>query len=199
MTSRELEEYRSLRDTIRERGTARHWIVVAGFGLWAALTLAIVALASPPVATLLPLLVLVAVFEVIFAIHTGVERVGRYVQVYFESTEESARREHVAMAYGRAFGGGGIDALSPGLLDRDAAGLRARHTVRPMAIDWVVVGAVHGLFIVRVWSAGSRRTPTRDRLGALREAEGGPATSGSGGNQDGLAHSVNGVDQPEFC
>src|SRR5678815_4594103 len=59
MTLRELEEYRALRDTIRERGTARHWIVVVGFGLWAALTLAIVAFATLPVATLLPLLVLV--------------------------------------------------------------------------------------------------------------------------------------------
>ena len=78
MTLRELEEYRALRDTIRERGTARHWIVVVGFGLWAALTLAIVAFATLPVATLLPLLVLVVVFEVIFAIHTGVERVGRW-------------------------------------------------------------------------------------------------------------------------
>src|SRR3954470_4153172 len=77
MTSRELEEYRALRDTIRERGTARHWIVVVGFGLWGALALAVAVLAAPPVATLLPLLVLAVVFEAIFAIHTGVERVGR--------------------------------------------------------------------------------------------------------------------------
>ena len=32
MTARELEEYRALRATIRERGTARVWIFVVGFG-----------------------------------------------------------------------------------------------------------------------------------------------------------------------
>ena len=30
MTPRELEEYRALRETIRERGTARVWIFVVG-------------------------------------------------------------------------------------------------------------------------------------------------------------------------
>lgn len=173
MTSRELEEYRTLRDTIRERGTARHWIVVAGFGLWATLTLAIVALASPPVATLFPLLVLVAVFEVIFAIHTGVERVGRYVQVYFESPEETARWEHVAMAYGRAFGGGGIDALfTPVFWTATLLNFVPAMLSGPMAIDWVVVGAVHGLFIVRVWSAriqaGRQRAIDLERFSKLK-------------------------------
>ena len=162
MTLRELEEYRALRDTIRERGTARHWIVVVGFGLWAALTLAIVAFATLPVATLLPLLVLVVVFEVIFAIHTGVERVGRYVQVYFESPEETARWEHVAMAYGRTFGGGGIDALfTPIFWVATLLNFVPAMLSGPMAIDWVVVGAVHALFIVRVWSA--RRQAGRQR------------------------------------
>src|SRR5947208_14124487 len=37
MTARELEEYRALRATIRERGTARVWIFVVGFGLWGGL------------------------------------------------------------------------------------------------------------------------------------------------------------------
>jgi hypothetical protein len=173
MTLRELEEYRALRDTIRERGTARHWIVVFGFGVWAALTLGAVALVSPPVATLLPLLVLVVVFEVIFAIHTGVERVGRYVQVYFEAAEETARWEQVAMAYGRAYGGGGIDALftpvfwTAALLNFIPAMLSG-----PAAIDWVVVGAVHALFIVRVGSArrqaGRQRAVDLERFSRLK-------------------------------
>ena len=144
---------------------------------------------------------LVAVFEVIFAIHTGVERVGRYVQVYFESTEESARWEHVAMAYGRAFGGGGIDALfTPVFWTATLLNFVPAMLSGPMAIrlggGWRRAWAVHREGVVRQDPGG---TPTRDRPGALREAEGGPATSGSGGNQDGLAHSVNGVDQPQFC
>ena len=46
MTTRELEEYRTLRDTIRERGTARVWVFLAGLVAWGALTIATAALAG---------------------------------------------------------------------------------------------------------------------------------------------------------
>src|SRR5712692_1617958 len=75
MTSRELEEYRALRDTIRERSTARVWVFLAGLVAWAALTVATAALAALPVATLLPLLILAAAFEAVFSLHVGVERI----------------------------------------------------------------------------------------------------------------------------
>ena len=200
MTSRELEEYRALRDTIRERGTARHWIVVVGFGLWGALTLAIVVLAAPPVATMLPLLVLAVVFEAISAIHTGVERVGRYLQVYFEAPEETARWENVAMAYGRAFAGGGIDALfAPMFWVAALLNFIPAMLSGPMAIDWAVVGAVHALFVVRVWSArmqaGRQRAIDLERYTKLKSES---ATRDSRGDENSLAHSVNGVDQPQF-
>ena len=84
MTPRELEEYTALRETIRERGTARVWIFVAGLVAWAALVIATAALAALPVATLLPLLILAGTFEAVFSLHAGVERVGRYIQVFFE-------------------------------------------------------------------------------------------------------------------
>ena len=84
MTPREVEEYRALRATIRERGTARVWIFVAGLAAWAASAIATTALAAPPLATLLPLLVLAAGFEALVTVHIGVERIGRYVQVFLE-------------------------------------------------------------------------------------------------------------------
>jgi hypothetical protein len=84
MTPRELEEYRTLRDTIRQRGTTRIWVFLAGLTAWAALTVATAALAALPIATLLPLLILAAAFEAVFSLHVGVERIGRYVQVFFE-------------------------------------------------------------------------------------------------------------------
>src|SRR5258706_8380613 len=84
MTSRELEEYRALRDTIRERGTARVWVFLAGMVAWGALTIATAALAALPVATFLPLLVLAAAFEGVFSLHVGVERIGRYIQAFLE-------------------------------------------------------------------------------------------------------------------
>lgn len=153
MTSRELDEYRALRETIRERGTARHWVVIVGLVAWAALTLA-GSVISRPALTLMPLLVLVASFEVIFTLHTGVERVGRYLQVFHEDTGDTAAWEHVAMAYGRRFGGGGIDALSSpifavaALLNFVPVALNGS-----VAIDWTIIGTVHLLFIVRIWAA----------------------------------------------
>ena len=111
MTPLEREEFLSLRATIRERGTARHWMVVLGVAVWSALAISAAALGSIPLVTLLPLLFLAAVFEVAFALHTGVERVGRYLQVFYEDDTSPRAWEHVAMAYGRAFGGSGVDPL----------------------------------------------------------------------------------------
>jgi hypothetical protein len=162
MTSRELDEYRALRDTIRERGTARHWIVVVGLAAWAGLCLAALLLAAPPVCTLVSLLLLVVTFEVVFALHTGVERVGRYIQVFYESPSDSAAWEQVAMAYGQAFGGGGLDALfSPLFWAAALFNALPLLLAGPVAIEWVLVGAVHLLFAVRVWTA--RRQAGRQR------------------------------------
>ncbi len=153
MKPRELEEYTALRDTIRERGTARHWVVIAGLGTWAALALASAMIALPAL-TLLPLLVLAASFEVVFTLHTGVERVGRYIQVFHEEAADQAAWEQVAMAYGRTFGGGGIDALfSPIFAVATLLNFVPVALSGSVAVDWTIVGAVHMLFIVRIWAA----------------------------------------------
>jgi hypothetical protein len=170
MTPRELEEYRALRATILDRGTARHWILVAGVGGWAALAIAVAALAAAPVATLLPLLFLAATFEAIVALHTGVERVGRYLQVFHETAPGDAAWEHVAMAYGRTFGGGGIDALfSPIFWAATLFNFIPVMLSGPVAVDWAVVGAVHVLFAVRVGAA--RRQSGRQRAVDLQRFE----------------------------
>ncbi|MEQ1730578.1 MAG: hypothetical protein ABL982_19595 [Vicinamibacterales bacterium] len=172
MTPRELEEYRALRDTIRERGTARHWVAIVGLGIWAALALAGSVIALPAL-TLVPLLVLVASFEVVFTLHTGVERVGRYLQVFHEDAAEHAAWEHVAMAYGRAFGGGGIDALfSPVFAVATLLNFVPVALSGSVAVDWTIVGAVHMLFIVRIWSArrqaAGQRTLDLERFTTLK-------------------------------
>ena len=162
MTTREIEEYRALRATIRERGTARHWIVIVGLATWCALAVVISVLATPPVTTLFPLLLLAAVFEVVFALHTAVERVGRYVQVFFESSSDAAAWEHVAMAYGRSFRGGGIDALfSPLFATATLFNFIPVLVTGPPAIDWALVGVVHVLFVARVWVARSQASRQR--------------------------------------
>ena len=158
MTPHDAEEYRALRATIRERGTTRVWVFIAGIAAWAALVIATAALAALPVATLLPLLVLDAVFEAVLALHVGVERIGRYVQVFFE---ETSGWEHAAMAYGRTFGGG-----SDPLFTFVFAGAAVLNFVpvliaEPVAIELVVIGLAHALFVARI--ALARRYAGRQR------------------------------------
>jgi hypothetical protein len=156
MTPRELEEYSALRATIRERGTARVWVALAGLAIWAALTIATAALASLPVATLLPLLALAAAFEIVFALHTGVERIGRYIQVFFETPGERSW-EHTAMAFGRMFPGGGSDPLFAAYFAfATVLNIVPAALLRPVAIEWVVVGLPHVLFVAHLWR-GRRR------------------------------------------
>ena len=170
MTVREQDEYRALRDTIRDRGTARVWVFVAGVTAWAGLTVVAAALASTPLATLLPLLVLAAVFEAVFSLHTGVERVGRYIQVFHEMDRSGASDgagvaggwEHAAMAFGRPKGAATTDALFviPFLL----AGLfnvAPALILQPTTEELIFIGGAHVLYALRVLVA--RHAAVRQR------------------------------------
>ena len=110
------QEYTALRQTIAHRGTLRIGLLpgtLLGWGLLAAL---VIAGAESARAGLLPLGMLVGGFEAIHALHFGVERIGRYLQVFYEETGEGdpadrPRWETTAMAAGPALPGGGIDPL----------------------------------------------------------------------------------------
>jgi hypothetical protein len=146
MTGCDQEEYIALRATIRERGTARISIFVVGLIAWAALTVATAALASPPVVVLLPLLILAATFEAVFALHVGVERIGRYLQVFHED-----HWEHAAMAFGRPAGAIPVDPLfSMAFLIAALFNLTPILVVNPVPVEWVFVGGAHALFVLRV-------------------------------------------------
>ena len=171
MTSREQEEYTALRATIRERGTARVWIFVAGFIAWAALTVTAAALASTPVAVLLPLLVLAATFEAVLALHVGVERVGRYLQVFVEAGDPGW--EHAAMAFGRPSGAITADALFsvPFLLGAVFNFVPVLIT-NPIPAELVFVGGAHALFLLRLATAraaaGKQRAVDLERFQAMK-------------------------------
>jgi uncharacterized membrane protein len=167
MTQREADEYKALRDTIRERGTARVWIFVVGLLGWSALVMSTAALAALPLATLLPLLVLSAVFEAVFSLHTGVERIGRYLQAFHE---EGAGWEHAAMAYGRAHGGSGTDPLFTAFfIIAIVANFVPVLIAEPVAVEVIVIGAVHALVIGRILMA--RRASGRQRALDLERFE----------------------------
>jgi hypothetical protein len=157
MTPREQEEYRALRATIRERGTARVVVFAGGTVAWAALAFAVAAVGSPPVATLLPLLVLAAVFEAVFALHVGVERVGRYLDVWFGD-----EWERTAAAFGRPDGAATIDALFAIIFLLAAlVNLSPAALAQPTLPEIVFIGGAHALFVIRV--AVARRVASAQR------------------------------------
>lgn len=96
-------EYRTLRDTIRERGTLRMCAILIGFAAWGALALGLLAADLAGSATMVPFVVLAGAFEISFFIHTGVERLGRHVQVFYEEASNVIGWETTAMNYGRRF------------------------------------------------------------------------------------------------
>ena len=104
-------EFAVLRETIAARGTTRMVLLPLTFVGWAALTAALLLFGEIPIASLLSLAVLVAGFEAIHALHVGVERIGRYLQVCYEGDPDGPRWETTAMAVGPALPGGGIDPL----------------------------------------------------------------------------------------
>src|SRR5688500_20346910 len=77
-------EFSVLRDTVKSRGSARPLVCLAGLAVWAATVLAVLIWLPNPIAAVVPLMVLVTSFEVIRSLHLGVERIGRYLQVFFE-------------------------------------------------------------------------------------------------------------------
>ena len=171
MTSREIEEYKALRATIRERGTTRVWVFLAGLFAWAALTVATAALAALPVATLLPLLVLAASFEAVFSLHTGVERIGRYLQVFYEP--DGSGWEQTVMAFGREAPRSGPDPLfTPFYVLATLLNFVPVILANPVPIELGVVGAVPLLFVARALvarrSAGGQRALDLQRFSHLR-------------------------------
>ena len=156
MTTRELEEYRALRGTIRDRGTARVYLMALGMAAWAALVLATATLMTLPVATLLPLIVLAATFEGVLSMHIGVERIGRYLQVFYEDDAEGGTRrwEHAAMQFGKQAAKGTPDPLFSSFFVLAAVwNFVPAILAGALPVEWAVVGTVHLAFIVRVFSA----------------------------------------------
>jgi hypothetical protein len=178
------DEYRALRGTIQQRGTARMLVLPLIFVGWAATAVATAAVITVAVSTLVPLLVLVAGFESIYALHVNVERIGRYVQVFHE---DDGGWERVAMMFGQRFPGAGPDPLFSRLFI-----LATSVNFLPAALGWenmpelVVLAILHLLFINRIrlgrTFAASQRGKDLERFVALRSAEG---TENTGQDQHG--------------
>jgi hypothetical protein len=167
MTPRELEEFRELRATVRERGTARIWVFVAGMIGWGALTIATASLAALPIATFLPLLILTVTFEAVFSLHVTVERIGRYIQVFLEDEESRHGWEHVAMAVGPPLKGTSVDPLFTACFVI-AAVLNTVPALlaQPVPLEVGVVLGGHLIVVVRILMA--RAIASRQRASDLK-------------------------------
>jgi len=162
MNARADEEYRSLRATIKDRGTARVWVFVVGLAAWGGLLVSVWRPDRPAWGVLVALLVLAGTFEGVLSLHTGVERVGRYLQVFHEARDPGW--EHHVMHLGRAgapaFGG---DALfTPLFLPAIALTFVAGATSSPAPAELIVLAGVHMAAFGRVLDARRRSAAQRD-------------------------------------
>jgi hypothetical protein len=160
MTERELEEYKALRATIRQRGSVRTCVFLAGLAAWAGASLTATLLSIPAV-TLVSLVLLAGAFEAVFALHVGVERMGRYLQVFYED-----RWEQTAMAFGAPLAGTGSDPLFAVFFGlATILNFIPVLLVEPVPVELAVLGGAHALFIIRLVVA--RQVARRQRSADL--------------------------------
>ena len=156
-------EFTALRRTVSARGTTRIVIAATTMAVWAVLSVALVLFSDLPLAVLLPLVVLVAGFEAVHALHAGAERIGRYLQVSYEQGEGAPQWETAAMAVGPALPGGGVDPLFS-VVFVGAAVLNAAAAI-PVAPVWqelFLLWVCHAGFVLRIVQA--RRAAARQRF-----------------------------------
>jgi len=164
-------EYHGLRATIRERGTLRICLVIVGLIAMSALIVALRAARLSGVIALLPFLVLSATFEINFFVHTGVERIGRYLQVFYEERAGTTGWETTAMNYGAKYPSG-LDPLFSALF----AAAATLNFLTTLAVarepGWIALSlAAHLTFAYRIVSAralaSSQRALDLERFRAL--------------------------------
>jgi hypothetical protein len=144
-------EFIVLRQTISSRGTTRMVLLPVTLLGWSAIGCLLLFVSELPVASLFSLAVLVAGFEAVHALHVGVERIGRYVQVYYEASSDGPQWETTAMAIGPALPGGGIDPLFSVVFGAAAiVNLIPALLPSPTALELGVIGVLHAAFVVRV-------------------------------------------------
>jgi hypothetical protein len=155
-------EYAVLRQTIANRGIARMLVAPASCLGWAAITVFHQGPGNSLVAPLLSLAVLAAGFESVHALHVGTERIGRYLQVYYEESLNGPRWESTAMLVGPALPGGGIDPLFSGVfLGSALLNLLAARPSPAEPAAFAAVVAAHLAFAFRIVRA--RLAATRQR------------------------------------
>lgn len=175
-------EYRVLRGTISARGSLRPVLTLIGLVAWAVILTAVLVWLPYPVAAVIPLLVLVVTFEVIRPLHFGAERIGRYLQVFYEEAGQPERPlkdtpswERVAMRLSAVPGTGGHPLFVPVFFLATIANTLPVLLAQPLAtpIELAALGVPHAAFMVWLLNADramrSQRAAELEQFRALRE------------------------------
>jgi hypothetical protein len=170
-------EFSVLRDTIRARGTLRPVVLVSGISAWAAILVAVLAWLPNPVASAIPLVVLLATLEGLRSLHLGVERIGRYIQVFFEADPSGGAPtaapawEHAAMHFGPSLpGAGGHAYFLPVFFIAIVVNYLAVLLPGPLAVELATLTVPHVAFIVwLIYCDRGMRKQRRVELTRFRE------------------------------
>lgn len=176
-----LAEYAAIRQAIADRGQLRLTLGVTGLFVWAALLVAVLVWLPYPVAAVVPLVPLLAAFEAMRSLHAGAERLGRYLQVFYEEGDAGDRLpgwERTAMALGPTVpGAAGHPLLLGPCLAAVGLNLLAVLLPGPVPVELALLGLPHVLltgWMLRADQAMRRqRGDDLARLRAIR-AGGGP-------------------------
>lgn len=175
-------EYRALREAIAARGQLRSTLALVGLLAWGGL-LAVTLVALPyPVAAALPLTALVATFEVIRPLHAGAERIGRYLQVFFEEAAADPGAEalsppaweRTAMTFGAAVpGAAGHPLFAPVFGIATAVNFLAVLMPGPVQVELTAMAVPHAAFLVwLLYTDRGLRTQRTRELARFRELRG---------------------------
>jgi Flp pilus assembly protein TadB len=176
-------EFSILRDTVRSRGNLRPMVLLAGVAVWAAVLVAVLAWLPNPVASAVPLVVLLTTLEVLRTLHLGVERIGRYLQVFFEerlggtAPSTPPAWEHTAMQFGPSLpGAGGHPYFLAVFLVAVVVNFLAVLFPGPLPIELATLAVPHIAFIVwLLYCDRGMRKQRRVELARFRELRSHPS------------------------
>lgn len=172
-------EYLVLRQTIAARGSLRPILLIIGVGIWAVILTAVLVLLPYPLAVAIPLLVLAATFEAIRPLHFGAERIGRYLQVFYEEDGEPGRSlidtpswERTAMSLGAVPGVGGHPLFVPIFFMATIVNYLPVLLARPAAVpvELGMLAVPHAAFVVwMIYCDRAMRTQRTTELARFRQ------------------------------
>jgi len=180
LVTNRVAEFTVLRQTIAARGTARVVLFASTVAIWATLATVHGLFSDLPLLSLIPLCMLGAGYEAVWALHVGAERIGRFIQVAHETEPGQASWETTVMRLGPGLPGGGVNPLFSLVFGAVClVNLGAAFAAEPLPVEVMLLFAAHAAFLVRL--AQTRILASRQRgadLAALATARSGFAVPG---------------------